>query len=358
FVGLRRDSPLFDLDREWLARLSALKLRAGVLWAIFAFASLSLTWVLSLPGTPPTKLTASITLALGAAGAWIGKQARSNAGAIVGIVRSSERWRALALNLVCGAYILGLIAVLGMLADKILGFAQVELATGLHFVGLVTRWPNWRLLILDAAAIVVLVALVAWVTRRVNVNRYSMHAVYRNRLTRAFLGPARGSARQPDPFTNLDPNDNFPLSWLAGAIGRRALFPVINLTLNLTAGAATGWTERKAMVFTATPIACGAPLLRPANEPSLRGADPPGVYVSTSAYAGRESTAADPSTAHGLSIATAMTISGAAVSPNWGYHSSRLTAFVMTLFNMRLGAWLPNPAVVTRPEELNLARPP
>ncbi len=30
----------------------------------------------------------------------------------------------------------------------------------------------------------------------------------------------------------------------------------------------------------------------------------------------------------------------------------------MTLFNMRLGAWLPNPAGMTRPEDLNLARPP
>ena len=39
-----------------------------------------------------------------------------------------------------------------------------------------------------------------------------------------------------------------------------------------------------------------------------------------------------------------LTVSGAAVSPNWGYHSSRLTAFLMTLFNVRLGVWLPNPA--------------
>ena len=45
-----------------------------------------------------------------------------------------------------------------------------------------------------------------------------------------------------------------------------------------------------------------------------------------------------------ISLGTAMAVSGAAVSPNWGYHSSALTAFIMTLFNVRLGAWLPNPA--------------
>jgi hypothetical protein len=38
-----------------------------------------------------------------------------------------------------------------------------------------------------------------------------------------------------------------------------------------------------------------------------------------------------------------MTISGAAISPERGYHSSPATAFLMTLFNVRLGAWLPNP---------------
>ncbi len=356
FVGLRRDSPLFDLDREWLARLSALKLRAGALWGVLAFASLSLTWLLSQQHTPPTKVTAPVTLALGSLAAWIGKQASTNAGAIVGVVRSSQRWRVLALNLLCGVFILGLIAVLGMIADRILGWAQQEL--GAQFPSLVAGRPNWRLLIIDAAAIALLLCVIVWVTQRVNVNRYSMHAVYRNRLTRAFLGPARGPARQPDPFTSLDPEDNFPLAWLADATGRRTLFPVINLTLNMTAGAPTGWSERKAMAFTATPVACGAPLLRPDTQPSSRDVDPPGAYVSTRAYSGLENRDADPRTAHGLSLATAMTISGAAVSPNWGYHSSRLTAFVMTLFNMRLGAWLPNPAAVTRPEDLNLARPP
>ena len=38
-----------------------------------------------------------------------------------------------------------------------------------------------------------------------------------------------------------------------------------------------------------------------------------------------------------------MTISGAAASPNQGYHSSPVVAVLMTLFNVRLGAWLGNP---------------
>jgi hypothetical protein len=38
-----------------------------------------------------------------------------------------------------------------------------------------------------------------------------------------------------------------------------------------------------------------------------------------------------------------MAISGAAASPNMGYHSSAPLAFLMTVFNVRLGWWLGNP---------------
>jgi hypothetical protein len=38
-----------------------------------------------------------------------------------------------------------------------------------------------------------------------------------------------------------------------------------------------------------------------------------------------------------------MAISGAAASPNMGYHSSPVLTFLMTLFNARLGWWLGNP---------------
>jgi hypothetical protein len=65
--------------------------------------------------------------------------------------------------------------------------------------------------------------------------------------------------------------------------------------------------------------------------------------VDSRCYAGVEpdQQAAEPD---GITLATAMTISGAAVSPSMGYNSSPATAFLMTLFNVRLGAWLPNPA--------------
>jgi hypothetical protein len=45
----------------------------------------------------------------------------------------------------------------------------------------------------------------------------------------------------------------------------------------------------------------------------------------------------------GITVGRAMAISGAALSPYMGHHSSRPLAFLLTLFNLRLGWWLPNP---------------
>ena len=42
-------------------------------------------------------------------------------------------------------------------------------------------------------------------------------------------------------------------------------------------------------------------------------------------------------------LAQAISVSGAAASPNMGYHTSPAVAFLLTVFNVRLGWWFPNP---------------
>ncbi len=59
----------------------------------------------------------------------------------------------------------------------------------------------------------------------------------------------------------------------------------------------------------------------------------------------------------GISLATAVSISGAAASPNMGYNSSPATAFLLTLFNVRLGAWLPNPAYPHSKSDMSRSAP-
>jgi hypothetical protein len=186
---------------------------------------------------------------------------------------------------------------------------------------------------------------------KIDVNRFSMHGVYRNRLVRAFLGAAR-MGRTADAFTDFDPADNVRVSELKGQKGgRRILYPVINVTLNLVGGENLAWQERKASSFVITPLYCGSGALGDevdagTNNPRNRRC----AYIETSQYGGKEPDLRDDKT--GISLGTAMTISGAAASPSMGYNSAPATAFLMTLFNVRLGAWLANPAAEIKKEEV------
>jgi hypothetical protein len=150
----------------------------------------------------------------------------------------------------------------------------------------------------------------------ININKFTLHSVYRNRLIRAYLG-ASNPDRDPNPFTGFDPKDNLRLYQLAG---QRPLH-VINMALNLVSGDNLAWQQRKAETFTASALHAGNYRLG---------------YRRVRDYAQNEH-------GHGLSLGTAVTISGAAASPNMGYHSSPVVAALMTLFNVRLGAWLGNP---------------
>jgi hypothetical protein len=50
-----------------------------------------------------------------------------------------------------------------------------------------------------------------------------------------------------------------------------------------------------------------------------------------------------PTAYEGLTLGTAMAISGAAASPNMGFYSTPALAFLMTVFDVRLGWWMGNP---------------
>ncbi len=60
-------------------------------------------------------------------------------------------------------------------------------------------------------------------------------------------------------------------------------------------------------------------------------------YIRTAAYGGQFGAP---------TLGQAVSVSGAAASPNMGYHTSPVTAFLLTLFNVRLGWWFPNPSKV------------
>lgn len=172
----------------------------------------------------------------------------------------------------------------------------------------------------------VLALILSW---RVDINEFSMHLFYRNRLIRAYLG-ASNQKRTPQPFTGFDPGDDVPLSSLSPTRGYDGPYPIHNATLNLVAGKELAWQERKGASWVFTPLASGFDVYAGESDGKL---DRHG-YRPTDGYRQTE---------EGVTLGTAMAISGAAASPNMGEGSSPAMAFLLTVFNVRLGWWLGNP---------------
>jgi predicted acylesterase/phospholipase RssA len=197
---------------------------------------------------------------------------------------------------------------------------------------------------LKAAIVTVLLLVVgggvAW---RVDVNKFSLYMMYRNRLVRAYLG-ASNRERNPHPFTGFDEKDDWHLDRLLGTDGViQRPYPIINASLNLVNGKELAWQTRKAAGFSFTPAFCGFELPNMAScaQSEVMRDAARGCYRPTAKYRDHDGVRLDEET--GVKLGMAVAISGAAVSPNMGYHSSPALSFLMTLFNVRLGRWFANP---------------
>lgn len=189
----------------------------------------------------------------------------------------------------------------------------------------------------------------AW---RVDINQFSMHQMYRNRLVSCYLG-ASNMDRAPNRFTGLDRTDELALKDLRHDQGYDGPFPIFNSALNLVKGQDLAWQERKAESFVMTPLHCGydvwledqdSPMLRGEREGKSSDGRPFwGKNLQRFGYRKTEEYAFPPPRGKGLYLGTAMGVSGAAASPNMGFYSSTPVAFLMTVFNVRLGQWLGNP---------------
>jgi hypothetical protein len=188
--------------------------------------------------------------------------------------------------------------------------------------------PAW--FVIEVA--VVLVMLAGAMSLVININKFSLHSMYRNRLIRAYLGASRlaeyHEERRPNPFTGFDPGDNIQLHQLAAkSEALRKPFHILNIAINLVRGENLAWQQRKAQSFTASPLFCGSWNLgyRRSNEYGING-----------------------QLRKAITLGTAMAISGAAASPNMGYHSAPAVTFLLAFFNVRLGWWLGNPGAAGR----------
>lgn len=148
-------------------------------------------------------------------------------------------------------------------------------------------------------------------------NATSLHRLYRDRLSKAFLfGPVEaGGARDPEERRQA------PLEKLQARHGPLLL---MNCALNVHASRVVNRRGRNADFFFFSPLWVGSAAtgyMKIADWPATGGGKRP-------------------------DIGTAMAISGAAVSSNMGAAMPRRMAMTLAVLNLRLGYWMPNPAHV------------
>jgi GNAT superfamily N-acetyltransferase len=355
-----------EYEREWRSRIGAYLLMTAAGWLLFFGASLYLTdFTLSIIESLTTKYQKQLTA--GTITSWIittaGSVLAGRKAADSG--RKSASWR-VGLIIAVGPWIFlaGLVALLSETASCLLHWSPIG-----DLQEFVARWPisqwivrgDWYFFegISELAwgpwllVCIGVLLLVAWQSRHyVDVNLFSLHMTYANRLTRCYLGASRrkrawkdrlhdgvwlsgpggaptnvaGPERIENPLTDMDLADDMPLTALRivpvipeAPADYQGPYHLFNATLNLVGDGDLGRQDRLADSFILSPDWCGSTL----------------TGYSRLRVAGND--------ADNLTLGRAVTISGAAADPNMSVNHSTAQTALMTVLNARLGWWMQNP---------------
>ena len=139
-----------------------------------------------------------------------------------------------------------------------------------------------------------------------DINRVSIHAYYRARLSDAFLPRVHEKPDDPGEFrlSDIGPDTGAPLQ-------------LINTTLNTTSSDNERLSSRRVRVSS--------------SRPSFAGSTPTGFRRIDNYARGA------------IRLSNAFTTSGAAIDPDMYETKARAVSFLMALFNVRLGLWAHNP---------------
>jgi hypothetical protein len=153
-----------------------------------------------------------------------------------------------------------------------------------------------------------------WLT--VDINLTSIHGLYRDRLASAFLLGVNAKGE-------VDIEEDVPLSELSyHETGSTAPYHLINVALNLQGSDDIGLRDRHSDFFIFSKKFIGGERTGYCRSVSMEQVFPQ------------------------ANLAGAMAISAAAASPNMGRGTSPALVAFMTMINVRLGVWVPNPGVV------------
>lgn len=152
----------------------------------------------------------------------------------------------------------------------------------------------------------------------IDYNANSLHNIYRDRMSRAFLASGKALAEKDSDKRKelLNDDDRIALSEISTD---HTPYHLINTALNIPGSAWANQRGRNADFFIYSPKFIGG---------ELTG------YIDTKSAESRVST---------FNLGTAMAVSGAAVAPNMGMLSVRLMSITLAVLNLRLGRWAANP---------------
>lgn len=180
----------------------------------------------------------------------------------------------------------------------------------------------------------VTLALMIWAWFCVDLNEFSPHQYYRNRLCECYLA-VRGRSQRGQirswirRFLHGRKKDETFKTWGVGALRQQPLsmmnetraapYHLINTAVNLPASLEPNLRGRDCDFFAFSRDYCGGPVCGYFKTTTLEKLD-----------------------SH-FDLGTAMAVSGAAASSNMGVNTMRHLRFLLTLLNIRLGYWLRNP---------------
>lgn len=142
-----------------------------------------------------------------------------------------------------------------------------------------------------------------------NVNLTGLHKLYRDQLSKTFVENDLSSKDLPLDSINND---------------HRSPYHLINATVNLPSSKNRTLRDRRGDFFIFSKYWCGS---------AATGYSPTPEWKSNGTQ---------------VDLATAMAISGAAVSPQMGPNSVSSLSALMTLLNLRLGYWISNPKIASK----------
>jgi hypothetical protein len=175
--------------------------------------------------------------------------------------------------------------------------------------------------------------LLSW---RVDINAFSTHLLYRNRLVRCYLG-ASVPRRQGQPFTGFSADDDLPLSSLqiplSNTLSELKARPVVllNASVNVLDRMKSGCRREKL-----------GPLYSLQLTQGTRGRCRE-VSSSKACFRRRHWRASRSRDRERIKFGDCNGDLRRRSSPNMGSYSEPALAFLMTLFDVRLGWWLGNP---------------